>query len=120
MYDVFNVPACFTQQQRAQKSIEKPAGYENQYCLNTVKSNNAKESSYSRNDAPVNTLLSQSNETEKNKTASLSFQPHKCFIDLKIQDKEKLATTHQAYHQLHSIKISVAKVQSKNETNNSK
>lgn len=29
MQDVFNVPACFTQQQRAQKSIEKPAGYEN-------------------------------------------------------------------------------------------
>lgn len=29
IHDAFNVPACFTQQQRAEKSIEKPAGYEN-------------------------------------------------------------------------------------------
>lgn len=71
MQDAINVPACFTQQQRAQKSVEKPAGYENQYCLNTVKSNKAKESSSLVNAAPANTLFSQFNEREKNETTNL-------------------------------------------------
>lgn len=99
---------------RAQKSIEKPAGYENQYCLNTVKSNKAKESSYSVNAAPANTLFCQFNEREKNQDHKLV---HKGFmeasaenpkgkkycLDFQIQDKEKAATTHQGYHQLNCL-----------------
>lgn len=65
MQDAINVPARFTQQQRAQKSVEKAAGYENQYCLNTVMSNKAKEPSSLVNAAPANTLFSQFNQREK-------------------------------------------------------